>query len=70
MPDTELQIQEQIIQLINPDLSPEASLTIFIDKLGEYINYLIQNNFQQLPVCYYFFSNEVKQDLPRWQKIH
>jgi hypothetical protein len=48
MPDTELQIQEQIIQLINPDLSPEASITLFIDKLGEYINYLIQNNFQQL----------------------
>ena len=59
MPDKELQIQEQIIQLINPDLSPEVSITVFMDKLGSYINYLIQNNFQKLiSILYQIDINE------------
>ena len=61
MPDTELQIQEQIIQLINPDLSPEISISIFVDKLGAYINYLIQNNFEKLvSILYKIDINEDK----------
>ena len=61
MPDTELQIQEQIIQLINPDLSPEVSITVFMDKLEAYINYLIQNNFQKLiSILYKIDINENK----------
>ncbi len=64
MPDTELQIQEQIIQLINPDLSPEVSITVFMDKLEAYINYLIQNNFKKLVSILYkidIAENKLKQ---------
>ena len=53
MPGSESQIQEQIIQLINPELSPEVSMTVFIDKLGSYINYLVENNFQKLITILY-----------------
>ena len=68
MPDTEFQIQIQIIQLINPDLSPEASITVFMDKLGTYIDYLIQNNFQKLISILYKIDineNELRQILQK-----
>ncbi len=61
MPDTELKIQKQIIQLINPDPSPEVSITVFMDKLEAYINNLIQNNFQKLiSILYKIDINENK----------
>jgi hypothetical protein len=61
MPDSELQIQQQVIQLINPDMSPEVSITVFMDKLEAYINYLIQNNFQKvISILYKIDINENK----------
>ena len=68
MPDTELLIQQQIIQLVNPDLSPEVSITVFMDKLGAYIDYLIQNNFQKLISILYKIDineNELRQILQK-----
>jgi len=48
MTDVEQQLQCEIIQTTNARLLPEASLALFKEKLGSYINDLINHDFEKL----------------------